>query len=61
MTILRGTAKLFKAITVTPVEKTRQVEAHRDAVACDAEHRLALRLRDVIVGVLAPVFAMVGR
>lgn len=29
-------------------EKTRQVEAHLDAVEGDAEHLLALRLRDVI-------------
>lgn len=30
-------------------EKTRQVEAHLDAVERDAEHLLALRFRDVIV------------
>ena len=30
------------------VEKTRQVEAHLDAVERDAEHLLALRFRDVI-------------
>lgn len=31
-------------------EKTRQVEAHLDAVELDAEHLLALRFRDAIAG-----------
>lgn len=37
-------------------EKTRQVEAHLDAVERDAEHLLALRFRDAIAG--APLRAM---
>lgn len=32
-------------------EKTRQVEAHLDAVERKAEHLLALRFRDTVVGV----------
>ncbi|MBF0340273.1 MAG: restriction endonuclease subunit S [Magnetococcales bacterium] len=37
-------------------EKTRQVEAHLDAVERDAEHLLALRFRDAIAG--APLRAL---
>lgn len=34
----------------TLAEKTREVEAHLDAVERDAEHAMALRFRDVIAG-----------
>ena len=37
-------------------EKTRQLEAHLDAVECDAEHLLALRFRDAIAN--APLRTM---
>ncbi len=51
-----GTQQALVARLDALAEKTRQVEAHMDAVERDVEHLLALRFRDAIAG--APLRSM---
>jgi len=55
-----GTQKALVARLDVLAEKTRQLEAHLDAVERDAEHLLALRFRDAIAGVPLRLMAEVA-